>query len=113
MRRARGIMIFRNRPRDLAQLRADPDEVLCCEILKGNHEAFLVLFDRYWRDVYRLAYSGIREERQHRQVEPWRRPQLWGPHRPWFLWMHFRSSESRAQRIPPSTGAVQTGNCPW
>src|SRR5438477_3470148 len=53
-------MIFRNRPRDLAQLRADPDEVLCREILKGNHEAFLVLFDRYWRDVYRLAYSIVR-----------------------------------------------------
>src|SRR5213082_2006780 len=53
-------MIFRNRPRDLGQLRADSDEVLCGEILKGNHEAFLVLFDRYWQDVYRLAYSIVR-----------------------------------------------------
>src|SRR5438046_1591132 len=53
-------MIIRNRRRDLGQLRADSDEVLCGEILKGNHEAFLVLFDRYWQDGDGLAYSIVR-----------------------------------------------------
>jgi len=53
-------MIFRKRPHGFEQLRAGSDEVLCREIAQGNHEAFLVLFDRYWQDVYRLAYSIVR-----------------------------------------------------
>jgi RNA polymerase sigma-70 factor, ECF subfamily len=38
------------------------DETLCREVVKGSHEAFLVLFDRYWQDVFRLAYSVLRNE---------------------------------------------------
>lgn len=38
------------------------DETLCREVVKGNHEAFLILFDRYWQDVFRLAYSVLRNE---------------------------------------------------
>jgi RNA polymerase sigma-70 factor (ECF subfamily) len=53
-------MIFGKRPHGLEQLRTDSDEVLCREVVKGNHEAFLVLFDRYWQDVFRLAYSVLR-----------------------------------------------------
>lgn len=41
-------------------LRSLTDEALCREVVKGNHEAFLVLFDRYWQDVFRLAYSVLR-----------------------------------------------------
>jgi len=55
-------MIFWNRPRGLEEFRAHSDEALCCEVVKGNHEAFLVLFDRYWQDVFRLAYSVLRNE---------------------------------------------------
>jgi RNA polymerase sigma-70 factor, ECF subfamily len=53
-------MIFRKRPRGLEHLRSHSDEVLCREVVKGNHEAFLVLFDRYWQGVFRLAYSVLR-----------------------------------------------------
>jgi RNA polymerase sigma-70 factor, ECF subfamily len=53
-------MIFGKRAHGLEQLRTDSDEVLCREVVKGNHEAFLVLFDRYWQDVFRLAYSVLR-----------------------------------------------------
>ncbi len=38
------------------------DESLCREVAAGNHEAFLELFDRYWRQVFRLAYAVIRDE---------------------------------------------------
>jgi RNA polymerase sigma-70 factor (ECF subfamily) len=30
-------------------------------VAQGNQEAFLVLFDRYWRQVFRLAYSVLRD----------------------------------------------------
>jgi len=53
-------MTLGKRPHGLEQLRGDSDEVLCREVMKGNHEAFLVLFDRYWQDVFRLAYSVLR-----------------------------------------------------
>jgi RNA polymerase sigma-70 factor (ECF subfamily) len=43
------------------QLRCLPDEALCRGVAAGSHEAFLELFDRYWRQVYRLAYSVIRD----------------------------------------------------
>jgi RNA polymerase sigma-70 factor (ECF subfamily) len=43
-------------------LRSLTDERLCSEVVKGNHEAFLVLFDRYWQDVFRLAHSVLRNE---------------------------------------------------
>ena len=55
-------MTFWNRPRSSEQLQCLPDESLCREATQGNQEAFLVLFDRYWRRVFRLAYSVIRDE---------------------------------------------------
>src|SRR5258708_12493221 len=55
-------MIFWKRPHGLEQIQADSDEALCREVVKGNQEAFLVLFDRYWQDVFRLAYSVLRNE---------------------------------------------------
>ena len=39
------------------RLRASSDEALCREVASGNHDAFLVLFDRYCEDVFSLAYS--------------------------------------------------------
>src|ERR1700734_115530 len=53
-------MNFWNRPHTPAQLGPLTDEELCREVTKGNHDAFLVLFDRYWQDVFRLAYSVLR-----------------------------------------------------
>src|ERR1700730_5271238 len=54
-------MTFWNGPRTAEQLRHRPDELLCREIVRGNQEAYLVLFDRYWKQVFRLAYSVIRD----------------------------------------------------
>ena len=55
-------MQFWKRPHCPEQLRSYSDEALCREMLHGNQEAFLVLFDRYWLDVFRLAYSVLRNE---------------------------------------------------
>src|SRR6266853_1300433 len=55
-------MIFWKRPHGPEQLHSHSDEALCREVVKGNHEAFLVLFDRYWQDVFRLAHSVLRNE---------------------------------------------------
>src|SRR3984893_18032981 len=55
-------MIFWKRLHAPDQLRTDADEELCREVAKGNHAAFLVLFDRYWQDVFRLAHSVLRNE---------------------------------------------------
>ncbi len=55
-------MTFWNRPRSAEQLRCLPDEALCREVAQGNQEAFLLLFDRYWRQVFRMAYSVIRDK---------------------------------------------------
>jgi RNA polymerase sigma-70 factor (ECF subfamily) len=55
-------MTLWNRPRSRQQLRCLPDEPLCREVAQGNPEAFLVLFDRYWRQVFRLANAVIRDE---------------------------------------------------
>src|SRR5260370_40873593 len=55
-------MTFWNRPRSPEQLRSLPDEPLCREVSHGNQEAFLVLFDRYWGQVFRLANAVIRDE---------------------------------------------------
>ena len=54
-------MTFGKRPRGPSQLRARSDEELCREFSKGDHEAFLVLFDRYWLDVFRLARAILRD----------------------------------------------------
>jgi RNA polymerase sigma-70 factor (ECF subfamily) len=53
-------MIFWKRLQPPEQLRSLSDECLCREVAKGNHEAFLLLFDRHWRDVFRLASSVLR-----------------------------------------------------
>jgi RNA polymerase sigma-70 factor (ECF subfamily) len=54
-------MTFWNQPRTPETLRHLPDETLCREVARGDQEAFLVLFDRYWRQVFRLSYSVIRD----------------------------------------------------
>jgi RNA polymerase sigma-70 factor (ECF subfamily) len=54
--------MFGKRPNAPEQLRSLPDEVLCREATGGNHDAFLMLFDRYWQDVFRLAYSVLRNK---------------------------------------------------
>lgn len=46
------------------KLRYLPDEALCSEVRKGNQEAFLALFDRYAADVFRLAYSVLRNKEE-------------------------------------------------
>src|SRR5258708_2801565 len=55
-------MTFSSRPRNPEQLKCLPDESLCREVAAGNQEAFLVLFDRYWGQVFRLAHSVIRDQ---------------------------------------------------
>jgi len=55
-------MMFGKRPNAPEQFRSLPDEVLCREATAGNHDAFLVLFDRYCEDVFRLAYSVLRNK---------------------------------------------------
>src|ERR1700685_3751826 len=53
-------MIFSKRLHAPEQLRSLSDRELCREVVGGNHAAFLVLFDRYWQDVFRLANSVLR-----------------------------------------------------
>jgi RNA polymerase sigma-70 factor (ECF subfamily) len=55
-------MSFWKRRQTPNELNSRADEELCREVVKGSHEAFLVLFDRYWLDVFRLAYSVLRNE---------------------------------------------------
>src|SRR5882672_1163209 len=55
-------MIFWKRPHGPEQLRSHSDEALCREVVKGDHDAFLVLFDRYCEDVFRLAFSVLRNK---------------------------------------------------
>lgn len=55
-------MSFWKRPHGPDELRSHSDEALCREVVKGDQEAFLVLFDRYWLDVFRLAYSVLRND---------------------------------------------------
>ena len=58
----RGEIMFGKRPNAPEQLRSLSDEALCREATGGNHDAFLVLFDRYCEDVFRLAYSVLRNK---------------------------------------------------
>jgi len=53
-------MTFGKRALGPEQLRTRSDEELCRELSKGDPEAFLVLFDRYWLDVFRLARAVLR-----------------------------------------------------
>src|ERR1700730_7264962 len=55
-------MIFWKRLHAPDQLSSLPDEELCREVARGNHDAFLVLFDKYWHDVFRLAHSVLRNK---------------------------------------------------
>lgn len=55
-------MIFWKRLRTPERLSALPDEELCRQIVKGHEEAFVVLFDRYWQDVFRMAHGVLRNE---------------------------------------------------
>ncbi len=55
-------MMFGKRPNAPEQFRSLPDEVLCREAVAGSHDAFLVLFDRYCEDVFRLAFSVLRNK---------------------------------------------------
>jgi RNA polymerase sigma-70 factor (ECF subfamily) len=58
--RKKGEILFVKKPHHAEPTPAHSDEVLCREVAKGNQEAFLVLFDRYWLDVFRLAQSVLR-----------------------------------------------------
>jgi len=58
----RGEMIFGKRSNAPERLHSLPDEALCRDATAGNHDAFLVLFDRYCEDVFRLAYSVLRNK---------------------------------------------------
>jgi len=53
-------MTFGKRALGPEQLRSRSDKELCRDVRKGDHEAFLVLFDRYWLDVFRLARAVLR-----------------------------------------------------
>jgi RNA polymerase sigma-70 factor (ECF subfamily) len=53
-------MSFWNRKQTSNESSSRADEELCREVVKGSHDAFLALFDRYWRDVFRLAHSVLR-----------------------------------------------------
>ncbi|MDD5543150.1 MAG: RNA polymerase sigma factor [Acidobacteriia bacterium] len=55
-------MISWSRKQGSESLRSLRDESLCREVTAGSHEAFLELFDRYWHQVFRLAYVVIRDE---------------------------------------------------
>lgn len=50
------------RPRNAPESRPCPDEALCREVAEGSQEAFLILFDRHWQQVFRIAYSILRDE---------------------------------------------------
>jgi len=54
-------MNFR-RPRNSTERRPRPDEELCREVAQGSQEAFLILFDRHWQPVFRIACSILRDE---------------------------------------------------
>src|SRR6266446_1288282 len=58
----RGEMMFGKRPNAPERFRSLPDEALCREVAAGSHDAFLVLFDRYCDDVFRLAVSVLRNK---------------------------------------------------
>jgi RNA polymerase sigma-70 factor (ECF subfamily) len=60
--------VFWKRPRGSELLRSYSDESLCREVVQGNHEAFLVLFDRYRQDVLRLAMSILRDRAEAEEL---------------------------------------------
>ena len=61
-------MSFWDRKRTPQSLQALSDESLCGEAKKGRYEAYLVLFDRYWRQVFRLAHAVLHDEGEAEDV---------------------------------------------
>ncbi len=59
--------MFWKKPRG-SEFSSYSDEALCREVLQGNHEAFLVLFDRYQTDVLRLAASILRNKSEAEEL---------------------------------------------
>ena len=55
-------MNFWDRKHTSQSLKALGDESLCREAKKGCYEAYLVLFDRYWRQVFRLVHAVLHDE---------------------------------------------------
>lgn len=55
-------MTFWNRIPRPDGLNSFSDERLCHEVRAGSHDAFLVLFDRHWVSVFRLAKAVLRDE---------------------------------------------------
>ena len=54
-------MSFWNLTRSSPELGLLTDEALCHHVGAGDYEAFIVLFDRYWRQVFRLANAVLRD----------------------------------------------------
>jgi len=61
-------MTFSNRPRGPHELQSLSDESLCQRVRAGDHESYLVLFDRYWRQTFRLANAVLRDEGEAEDV---------------------------------------------
>ncbi len=61
-------MSFWDRTHNLHSLHALSDESLCREAKRGRYEAYLVLFDRYWRQVFRLANAVLHDEGEAEDV---------------------------------------------
>jgi RNA polymerase sigma-70 factor (ECF subfamily) len=61
-------MSFWDRKHTSQSLQALSDESLCREAKKGCYEAYLVLFDRYWRQVFRLAHAVLHDEGEAEDV---------------------------------------------
>src|SRR5579864_1412151 len=62
------VMSLWNRIHGAQSLQAMSDESLCNEVTKGRYEAYLVLFDRYWRQVFRLANAVLHDEGEAEDV---------------------------------------------
>ncbi len=61
-------MSFWNLTRSSHELGLLTDEALCHHVGAGAYEAFIVLFDRYWRQVFRLANAVLRDEGEAEDV---------------------------------------------
>ena len=61
-------MSFWNRMQGAQSLQSMSDESLCSEVTEGRYEAYLVLFDRYWRQVFRLANAVLHDEGEAEDV---------------------------------------------
>jgi RNA polymerase sigma-70 factor (ECF subfamily) len=61
-------MSFWDRKHTSQALQALSDESLCRKAKKGCYDAYLVLFDRYWRQVFRLAHAVLHDEGEAEDV---------------------------------------------